>query len=75
MPDEQQRPTRPRLEPRLVFALVLVAIPVLWIVGQVILVRAGEECTGEGTDQVGGLVQMFVPGDSCTPPDVAPTGR
>ncbi len=61
---EPQR--KPRLEPRLVFAMVLVAIPVLYVVAQVILVRSGAECGEPDHSQVGGLVQLFVPGEACT---------
>jgi hypothetical protein len=57
---------KPRLDPRMVFAVVLVAIPVLYVVAQVILVRSGADCGEPDHSQVGGLVQMFVPGDACT---------
>jgi hypothetical protein len=55
----------------MVFALVLVAIPFLYVVAQVIVFRAGEECGGADHSQVGALTQLFVPGDGCGP---EPTG-
>ena len=63
---------KPRLEPRIVFALVMVAIPVLYLVAHVILVRSGNDCGEPKPSQVGGVAQLFVPGDACTP---APAGR
>jgi hypothetical protein len=55
-------PRRPRLEPRLVFVAVMVAIPLLWLMAQAVLVRPGESCEDSA---VGGLGQMFVPGVGC----------
>ncbi|HSE08270.1 MAG TPA: hypothetical protein VLB29_06365 [Nocardioidaceae bacterium] len=65
-----ENPQKPRLEPRMIFAVVLVAIPLLYVVGQVILFRAGEDCGDPDHSQVGGLAQLFIPGDACpqTPP-------
>ena len=63
-----ERQQRPRLDGRLVFALVLVAIPVLYVVAHVILIRSGDECADVGQAEVGGLSQMFVPGDACETP-------
>ncbi|HSE71007.1 MAG TPA: hypothetical protein VLA97_09630 [Nocardioidaceae bacterium] len=63
---------RTRLEPRLVITCVLVAIPVLWVIGQVILTKATESCGEPDHSQVGDLVQMFVPGDACVE-EPAPT--
>jgi hypothetical protein len=63
---------KPRLEPRLVFALALLAIPLLYLVAQVILFRAGDDCGDANHAQVGGLSQMFVPGNGCTE---QPVGR
>ncbi len=60
-----ESPQKPRLDPRMVFAVVLVAIPVLYVVTQVILVRAGDDCADQDRAQVGGITQMFVPGDAC----------
>lgn len=57
---------KPRFDPRMVFAVVLVAIPVLYVVAQVILVRSDADCGEPDHSQVGGLVQMFVPGEACT---------
>lgn len=53
---------KPRLDPRMVFALVFVTIPVLYVVAQVILVRSGTECDDS---QVGGVAQLFLPGVGC----------
>ncbi len=64
---EPQR--KPRLEPRLVFVFVMLAVPVLYLLAQVVLVRPGEDCQAGG---VGGLGQMFVPGVGCENP---PTPR
>lgn len=61
----EPRDDRPRVEPRFVFLAVLVAIPVLYVVAQVILVRSGDDCGDPDHSQVGGLVQLFVPGDAC----------
>lgn len=63
---------KPRLEPRMVFALVLVAIPVLIVVAQVILVRSGDDCEESGQAAVGSITQLFVPGVGCP---VEPHGR
>lgn len=62
---EPQR--KPRLEPRLVFAFVMLAIPVLYLVAQVVLVRSGGDCGGQDA-QVGGLSQLFLPGVGCEQP-------
>jgi len=62
---------RPRVDPRMAFALVLVAIPFLYVVAQVIVFRAGEECGEADHSQVGAVTQLFVPGDGCAP---EPTG-
>jgi hypothetical protein len=59
---------RRRVEPRLVLALALVAVPVLWLIGQILLTQATAECGEADHGQVGGLVQLFVPGDACTEP-------
>lgn len=69
--DGPDGPRRPRVEPRLVFALVMVAIPLLIGIGQVLLVRSGGECDADDHSKVGGLAQLFVPGDGCP---VAPPG-
>jgi len=66
---EQQH--KPRVDARMVFALVLVAIPVLYVVAQLIVFRAGEDCGEADHSQVGAVTQLFVPGDGCTP---EPTG-
>ena len=63
---------KPRLEPRMVFATVLVAIPFLYAVAHVILIRSAEECSAG--QEVGGLVQMLMPGTSCTEP-LGPSGK
>jgi hypothetical protein len=52
------------LEPRLVFVVVMLAIPVLIFVTQTILVR-GEECADPERRDVGGISQLFVPGVGC----------
>jgi len=57
-----ENPRKPRLEPRMVFALVFVAIPVIYVVAQVILVRSGVGCDDS---QVGGVAQLFLPGVGC----------
>lgn len=69
-PDQGHRPKK-RPEPRLVFALVMIAGIVLYGIAQVILVRPGDAC--EESPQ-GGLAQLFVPGIGCeqTPPPTAP---
>jgi hypothetical protein len=59
---------RRRVEPRLVLALALVAVPVLWLMGQILLTQATEDCGDPDHGQVGGVVQLFVPGDACTEP-------
>jgi len=46
----------------MVFALVFVAIPVIYVVAQVILVRSGVGCDDS---QVGGVAQLFLPGVGC----------
>jgi hypothetical protein len=61
---------KPRLEPRLVFVVVMVAIPVLYVLAQVVLVRPGEDCADSA---VGGLSQMFVPGVGCENPPMPRT--
>lgn len=63
--DPMRTPRRQGLEPRLIFAIVLIAIPVLIGVGQVILVRSGGECGDPDHTKVGGIAQLFVPGDGC----------
>lgn len=60
---EHQR--KPRVEPRLVFALVMIAIPVLYVVAQTILVRPGEACAEPERRAVGSIAQLFVPGVGC----------
>jgi hypothetical protein len=62
---QQQR--KPRVDPRLAFALALLAIPFLYLVAQVILVRAGEDCGEADHSQVGAITQLFVPGSGCEP--------
>lgn len=63
--EPMETPRRQGLEPRLVFALVLIAIPVLIGVAQLILVRSGGECGDPDRSQVGGVTQLFVPGNGC----------
>jgi hypothetical protein len=63
---------KPRLDPRVVFALVFLAIPVLYLVAQVILVRSGDDCDEAGEAAVGGVAQLVVPGVGCP---VEPHGR
>lgn len=60
-----EQPRKPRLEPRLVFALVMIAIPVLYVVAQTVVVRPGETCADPERREVGGLAQLFVPGVGC----------
>lgn len=60
-----ENPQKPRLDPRMVFAVVLIAIPVIYVVSQIILVRAGDDCADPDRSQVGGITQMFVPGEAC----------
>lgn len=60
-----ENPQKPRLDPRMVFAVVLIAIPVIYVVSQIILVRAGDDCADEDRAGVGGIAQMFVPGEAC----------
>jgi hypothetical protein len=67
-----ENPQKPRLDPRMVFALVFLAIPVLYLVAQVILVRSGDDCAEAGESAVGGVTQLFVPGVGCP---VEPKGR
>ena len=67
-----ENPQKPRLDPRMVFAVVLIAIPVIYVVSQIILVRAGDDCADPDRAEVGGIAQMFVPGDACPR---APRGR
>jgi hypothetical protein len=52
-----------------VFVVVMIAIPVLYLVAQVLLVRPGEDCESA----VGGLGQMFVPGVGCENPPMPRT--
>ena len=73
-PPPARRDPGPRLEPRLVFAFVMVAIPLLYLVAQVVLVRDGGDCSSPEA-QVGGLSQMFVPGVGCEDPVEPPRGR
>ena len=72
-----ENPQKPRLDPRMVFAVVLIAIPVIYVVSQIILVRAGDDCADPDRAEVGGIAQMFVPGEAC-PADpsgtLSPTG-
>ena len=64
---------RSRLEPRMIFAVLLLAIPILYVVGQVILFRAGDErCGDPDHSQVGGIAQLFIPGDACPQEPQAP---
>ena len=44
--------------------LLLVAIPLLWVIGSILLVPDTDECA-PGVDHVGGFSQMFLPGASC----------
>ena len=60
-----ESPHKPRLDPRMVFALVLIAIPMIYVVSQIILVRAGDDCADPDRSEVGGFTQMFVPGEAC----------
>ena len=60
-----ESPHKPRLDPRMVFALVLIAIPMIYVVSQIILVRAGEDCADPDRAEVGGITQMFLPGEAC----------
>jgi hypothetical protein len=69
-----ENPKKPRLDPRMVFALVFLAIPVLYLVAQVILVRSGDDCAEAGDSAVGGVAQLFVPGVGCPVEPRAPTG-
>lgn len=64
MPSQQ----KPRLDPRMVFAVVLVAIPLVYVVLHVIAIRSGGDCGDPDHSQVGGVAQMFVPGDACETP-------
>lgn len=61
---------KPRLEPRLVFVVVMLAIPALIFALQTLLVRPGDDCAGDGT---GGLGQLFLPGVGCEQPPVPRT--
>lgn len=56
----------PRLEPRLVVAAVALGLLFLVIAGQILLGKAaGQECEETDHSQVGGVTQLFVPGDGC----------
>ncbi len=59
-----EQPRRPRMEPRLVFVVVMLAIPVLIFVTQTILVR-DDGCADPERRDVGGISQLFVPGVGC----------
>lgn len=61
---------KPRLEPRLVFVVVMLAVPALIFALQTLLVRPGDACTG---GQTGGLGQLFLPGVGCEQPVVPRT--
>ncbi|HEX6246647.1 MAG TPA: hypothetical protein VFZ64_02140 [Nocardioidaceae bacterium] len=63
--EQPHKPDKPRLEPRLVFALVMIAIPVLYVVAQTVVVRPGEACADPERREVGGVSQLFVPGVGC----------
>jgi hypothetical protein len=65
---------RPRLDPRLVVAGLLLAIPLLYVVAQVVLVR-DTVCGEADHSQVGALTQLFVPGAGCRPEPPSPTSR
>lgn len=67
-----ETPHKPRLEPRLVFAMLLVAIPLLYVVAHVILIRSSSECPDGSHTDVGGIAQMFVPGEGCRPAPAGP---
>lgn len=56
---------KPRLEPRLVFVVVMLAVPALILIVQTLLVRPGEACE---QSPAGGLSQLFVPGVGCEQP-------
>jgi hypothetical protein len=60
--DQQQKP---RVDPRMAFALVLIAIPFLYLAAQVVVFRSGEDCGEANHSQVGSLTQLFVPGSGC----------
>jgi hypothetical protein len=68
----QQR--RPRLDPRLVVAGLLLAIPLLYVVAQVVLLR-DSDCGEADHSQVGALTQLFVPGAGCRPEPTSPAPR
>jgi hypothetical protein len=61
MPD----PQKPRLDQRMVFALVLIAIPFMLLAARVILFRPDDGCGDPDHSQVGGIEQLFVPGTAC----------
>lgn len=58
-PGAQWRP----VEPRLVVTLVLLAVPLLWVVANILLVPAQDgACSRAGVgDHVGGFTAMFLP--------------
>ena len=51
------------MEPRIVVTLVLLAVPLLWVVANILLVPAQDGvCTKAGAaERVGGFSQMFLP--------------
>lgn len=61
---------KPRLEPRLVFVVVMLAVPALIFALQTVLVRPGDDCAA---GQTGGLGQLFLPGVGCEQPPVPRT--
>ena len=63
---------KPRLEPRLVFVVVMLAVPALILAVQTVLVRPGESCE---ENPAGGLGQLFVPGVGCEPSPSSPTAQ
>lgn len=66
--------TGPRMEPRLVIAALLVALPLLWVAGQVLFTQAGEDCGDDpAAAQAGSFLQLFVPGVGCV--EGPPRGR
>ena len=63
--DSPEPPARRGLEPRLVFAFALIAVPILILAFQVILFRSDGACGDPDHAKVGGLSQLFLPGDGC----------
>jgi hypothetical protein len=70
-----QTPRRPRVDPRMAVALVLLAIPFLYVVAQVILVRSGGDCGEADHSQVGAISQLFLPGSACEPAPSRPAAE